>query len=113
MEALYRAADAVFLPSQGEGLPLTVQEAMACGLPAIIPDDEVYSEQLLRERVCVGARRDPEAMAAALAFGLRREDALSARARHYAVKAWSLDAMIQRYVDILAGLAAASAKVAT
>lgn len=30
---LYRAADVLLLPSVGEGYPLVIQEAMACGLP--------------------------------------------------------------------------------
>ena len=41
--SLYRAADALLLPSHGEGFPITVQEAMASDLPVVISDDPSYA----------------------------------------------------------------------
>ncbi len=38
MPRLYRACDALVQPYRGEGYCLPIAEAMACGLPAIVPD---------------------------------------------------------------------------
>ncbi len=39
---LYKAADIFVLPSSDEGFPLTIQEAMASGLPVVTSDDDGY-----------------------------------------------------------------------
>lgn len=40
---LYRACDIFALPSTAEGFPLTLQEAMASGLPSVTTDDPGYA----------------------------------------------------------------------
>ena len=46
LAAVYRAADVLLVAGRGEGLPLTVPEAMASGLPIVMVDDPGYREVL-------------------------------------------------------------------
>jgi glycosyltransferase involved in cell wall biosynthesis len=113
MHEYYHAADCVLLPSHGEGLPLVVQEAMACGLPVVIAEDEPYAEALVAARVCLAAARTPEVLTERVSEVLTGADPLlGQRARAYAQEYWSLRTMIARYLTLFESLLTARPRVA-
>jgi glycosyltransferase involved in cell wall biosynthesis len=113
MHEYYHAADCVLLPSHGEGLPLVVQEAMACGLPVVSAEDEPYAEGLLAAHVCVAAERTSEALTERVSEVLAGADSLlGQRARAYAQEYWSLHTMIVRYLTLFESLLTARPRVA-
>ncbi|MQY12763.1 putative teichuronic acid biosynthesis glycosyltransferase TuaC [Streptomyces sp. RB5] len=63
----YRACDVFALPSTAEGFPLTVQEAMASGLPVLTTDDPGYAPYRLDGDLVRLVPRRPDALREALA----------------------------------------------
>lgn len=103
MRECYHAADCLLVPSHGEGLPLVVQEAMACALPAVISEDERYARPLMEERVCAAAARTAEAMTTAVSTLLAGQvhSTMGVRARDYAEAHWSVRTMATRYISLV------------
>lgn len=89
MAAQLRALDLLVLPSEMEAFPLSLVEAMACGVPQVASDVGGIPEAVTPETGLLVAPRDPPALAAAIAALLGdapRRAALAAgsRARHEA-----------------------------
>jgi glycosyltransferase involved in cell wall biosynthesis len=105
---LYRVSDAFLLPSHGEGFPVSAQEAMASGLPAILGDDENLRQFAgLAGAGMVLVERHPDAVLRAirevLACGNAPEAALG-----YAQRTWSGRRAAQHYIDLFHDLGVAA-----
>ncbi len=109
---LYRASDVFLLPSQGEGFPLVVQEALACGLPVVCGAEstgaDVEAGALLRGVVTEGVE-DQDAVAAEVLAAMdaaladaRPEDA--ARRHEFVRRRYAWSTAADRYAELLHGL---------
>jgi glycosyltransferase involved in cell wall biosynthesis len=101
---LYRAADLLVLPSQGEGFPLVIQEAFACGLPALVSDSTgagcEQARPLLNELPVVGDDIAARWQAALTDLTGERQALLARRAdvARFAAQHWNWDAAVDQYL---------------
>ena len=103
MAEVYRRAAAVLLPTRLEGLPLVVQEAMACGLPVIASRIPPLVEALGENEDC-GILCDVDDVAQfvkaaeRLASSPEQAAAMGRRARKRAESLFSVERMASEYV---------------
>lgn len=97
----YPSFDVFCLPSRGEGLPLTLLEAQACGVPVVASDVGAVREAVCPVTGRTVAAEDPTALATALQASLRERPTTSPRA--FVERSFDWDATLRRYTILAKG----------
>ncbi|TNV57794.1 glycosyltransferase family 4 protein [Corallococcus exiguus] len=103
MHELYACADVLLLPSRGEGLPLTLQEGMLTGLPAVVSTDPSFTANV-SDAPGVLRVEGADALAAAVRSLLASPPPREQVAR-WGRERWGLERFITDYEQTLARLA--------
>jgi D-inositol-3-phosphate glycosyltransferase len=104
LQTLLRCVDAFVLPSEGEGIPISLQEALAAGLPVITTRQPGY-EGFLSAEDALFVERDPVSVRAAigrLAGDNELSRKLSARSLAVAGHHFGADRMVEAYEALYA-----------
>jgi glycosyltransferase involved in cell wall biosynthesis len=110
VEDYYRAADIFVFPSEKEGLPNAVLEAMACGLPVVLTPFESLSEDIGKPaRDFDVSDRNPAALAAVLETLLQNPERrweMGKSARRWIESTMDMEHTLDRYMALYRELSA-------
>lgn len=97
-----RRADAFVSVSNFEGMPNSVMEAMAAGVPLVLSDIPAHRAIVDDDMARFVAKDDPREIARALLDTLADREEAEARARRATKRAesWSVDALVDRYASL-------------
>lgn len=110
LAALYRLADLLVLPSVGEGFPLVVQEALACGTPALVESALGDASPVAREWLyleTLGRADDRQRWNARISKLLEETESESTRLRRakFAASVWSWQQCAAAYLQVMQTIA--------
>jgi len=104
IEDYYRAADIFILPSQNEGMPNVVVEAMASGLPCVVTLISGTTDLIEHGRSGMLFEVNSEASFLAAMEPIAQEQktrlCIGARARRFVLQRFSTETVVERYLEV-------------